>query len=112
MIRFVTFEADSFPVILSIIDEATGAPLNMDGITWIALAQERGRAGNVVEGQTTVLSAGELLLRFEAEDFKTVSGRAGIYDIQVRGTRGDDVQTLRPTLRVEVGRSIVQEAGE
>ena len=94
------FEADSFPAKITVTDEATGEPLDMDNITWEAFAQGRA-TGDSLPATVTVLGAGELLVRFAPDTFGT-----NTYQVQVRGTRGDDVQTLQPPLTVTVSRSI------
>lgn len=99
-LTYTIYDADSFPAKITVTDEATGEPLAMDNITWEAFAQGRA-TGASIPATVTVLGAGELLVRFAPDAFGT-----NTYEVQVRGTRGDDVQTLQPPLKVTVARSI------
>jgi hypothetical protein len=97
------YEADSVPVLWTVTDEATEAPLATAEVSWVGYAQRRG-SNVAIPASITVIGPGELLVRFEPETFTPA-----IYEIQVRGTRGDDVQTLIPPLRVTASRSIQPE---
>lgn len=99
MIAFEIYQTDSMTIRLTVTDELTGEPLEMDGITWEAWAQSMSAAP--IDAGVTVIGPGELGIRFEPESFV-----AQVYKLQVRGTRGNDVQTLAPEMTVTVGRSI------
>lgn len=100
MTSYAIFEADSFPVKVNVTDEETGGPLPMSGITWEAWAA-RNVGGPSIPATVSVIEDGVLMVRFEPDSFA-----AATYQIQIRGTRGADVQTLQPRLLVSVSRSI------
>lgn len=94
-----TFEADSLNIKVTVQDESTGLPLVMAGITWVAFAQRRGGAS--ITGAVNVVTDGELSVRFTPDTFA-----AAVYDVQVRGAVGVEVQTLHPPIQVSVDRSL------
>ena len=100
MSSYAIFEADSFPVKVRVTDEETGEPLSMSGITWEAWAA-RNAGGPSIPATVNVVEDGVLMVRFEPDTFAATT-----YQIQIRGTRGTDVQTLQPRIMVSVSRSI------
>lgn len=100
MSNYVTFEADSFPVRVLVRDQETGLPLVMSGISWEAWAS-RNLGGTPIAATVDVVEDGVLLVRFAPNSFSPSE-----YKIQVRGTRGDDVQTLQPQITVNVSKSL------
>jgi anthranilate/para-aminobenzoate synthase component I len=83
-----TFETDSVSILVTVTDESTGSALNLTGGSVEAVAKSR---TTTIEATASIVSAeaGTIRVSFSPDTFDQ-----GVWQIQVRVTLGDEVQTV------------------